>query len=121
MINTLKTLTRNGTDNRVYGGDCDLIHVIDGKRKAMGLAVAYELDKFMRQNAENRTEEEKANQLLCPGCYMVVMFNALVSLAEMNGQPMTELGNTMANAFSKLAKDNGYKGLEEIRVMLDPE
>lgn len=113
-------LTRNGTDGRVYGGDCDLIHVQDGKRAAAGRHMARELDRLMRQNAQDRTDEQKANQLLCPGCYMVVAFNMMTELARKNGQPFKELSASMINAFQKLA-DGGEDAIEEIQVILDPE
>ena len=32
--------TKNGTKGRVYGGDCNLIHVADGKRAAAGHLMA---------------------------------------------------------------------------------
>ena len=113
-------LTRDGTDGRVYGGDCNLIHVKDGKRAAAGRAMARELDKLMRQHAEDRTEEQKRTQLLCPGCFMVVGFNMLTELARRNGQPLSELAHSMADAFQKLA-DGGPDAIEEIVVWLDPD
>lgn len=115
-----RTLTRNGTDGRIYGGDCDLIHVKDGKRAAAGKAVAKVMDELMRKNAENRTEQEKAEQLLCPGCYMVVGFNMLTELARQNGQPLAELAASMENAFRQL-REGGEDSIEEILVLLDPE
>lgn len=114
------TLTRNGTDGRVYGGDCELIHVADGKRASAGRHLATLLDGLMRLNAENRTEQERANQLLCPGCFMVVGFNMLVALAERNQQPMNELCLSMEEAFRSL-RLNGSSYIEEIQVMLDPD
>lgn len=115
-----QTLTRNGTDGRVYGGDCDLIHVADGKRAAAGRHIAKVVDGLMRANAENRTDEQKASQLLCPGCYMVVGFNMLTELARQNGQPLTELAASMENAFRQL-REGGADAIEEILVLLDPE
>lgn len=114
-------LTRNGTDGRVYGGDCELVHIKDGQRKAMGALVALRLDQAMRRTAvenETRTTAEAGEQLLCPGCVMVALFNAAVILAEQNGQPLSELGNTMAQAFQLLA-DGGIAKIEEINVILD--
>jgi hypothetical protein len=121
-----KVLTRNGTVDpdlgidRVYGGDCELIHVADGKRAAAGKAMAKVLDKAMREHAENRNDFERATQLLCPGCYMVVGFNMMTELAKRNGQPLKELALSMANAFTELA-NGGEDAIEHIQVMLDPE
>ena len=119
-------LTRNGTVDpntgveRVYGGDCDLIHVADGRRADAGRYVAKVLDAQMRKHAEDRTEEQKAEQLLCPGCYMVVGFNMLTELARQNGQPLRELAASMENAFRQL-REGGPDAIEEILVLLDPE
>jgi len=119
-------LTRNGTDGRVYGGDCGLIHIADGKRTAAGMAVANFLDESMRVNAVRsgaRTDREAEMQNLCPGCYMIALFNAAVELAQRNRQPLSELGNTMAAAFQALAEKPAASEacLEEIAVILDPE
>lgn len=117
-------LTQNGTDGRVYGGDCNLIHVADGKRAELGAAMAYTLENQMRKDAfarGDRTLMDAANQPLCPGCYMVVGFDMLVTLARQNGQSLQELGRTMARAFDNLAfcdeGDTAY--IESIHVILD--
>lgn len=130
-------VSQNGTDGRVYGGDDVLIHVKDGTRAAMGRRMAFNLDTLMREKAFGdgmRThaqawgDAEQEEQLLCPGCYMVVGFDMLVALAQQNGQSLRELGSTMAEAFSHLANnewkhgpmDNGSVMREEIDVILDP-
>lgn len=116
------TVSQNGTEGRVYGGDCNLIHVADGKRADMGRALATTLDHRMRTAAEfegRRTHEESLQQDLCPGCYMIVAFNMLTTLAMENGQSMSELGQTMAAAFSQLAEKGAAFDMEEITVMLD--
>ena len=115
---TAPALTRNGTDGRVYGGDCNLIHAPDGRRVEFGQRMAHLLDLTMRANAENRTASEKANQLLCPGCYMVVIFNMATELARANHQPLNELAKSMANAFHRLAEE-GTDAIEHITVFLD--
>jgi hypothetical protein len=113
-------LTRNGTDGRVYGGDCNLIHVVDGNRAALGREMAATLDTRMRQQAVGRTAEQRETQLLCPGCYMVVVFDMLTELARRNGQPLTELASSMCNALEMYAS-KGISAIEEIEVILDPE
>lgn len=110
-----------GSAGRVYGGDLDLIHVPDGKRADLGDAIATALDHLMRVGAENRMLHERATQRLCPGCYMVVMFNALVTLARRNGQPLDELAASMIGAFERLLADARFGRIEEILVLLDPE
>jgi len=111
-------LTRNGTDGRVYGGDRDLVHIADKTRGNFGAELATTIDRAMRYRA--RWQGKSYEGTLCPGCYMIALFNAAVTLAQRNGQPLTELGNTMANAFARLA-DNPNGGLtEEIEVILDP-
>lgn len=114
------TLTRNGTLGRVYGGDCSLIHIPDNSRADVGRQMAEHLDKVMREGAENRTAEQRASQALCPGCFMVAVFNMAVSLAEANGQPLSELGNSLGDAFKSLAK-GGPSRIEHILVKLDPD
>lgn len=115
-----------GTLGRVYGGDPSLVHVPDGNRTAVGKAVAFATDNAMRVMAFEyglKDHTQAATQELCPGCYMVVGFNALVELAKMNGQSYKELGLTMAAAFTKLAecdKESVDVCIEEIAIILDP-
>lgn len=113
--------SQNGTDGRVYGGDCNLIHIADGQRQIVGSQVATMLEMTMRMNAiedGRRSVDDGMNQQLCPGCYMIAGFHMLVALAEQNGQDMRELGASMAKAFTALA--NGSPIGEEIDVILDP-
>lgn len=112
----------NGTLGRVYGGDCELIHVRDGHRTGVGRAIAAEIDMAMCREAlasGTRSWNQVATQQLCPGCYMVVGFNAMVTLARSNGQSLSELGRTMAAAFSRLAECQTDACIEEILVLLD--
>jgi hypothetical protein len=112
-------LTRNGTDGRVYGGDCALVHIGDGQRQRAGEAIAEFIDAQMRQNA--RLRAKPADGLLCPGCFMIAVFNAAIYLADWNGQPRTELGNTLAAAFARLAANPEAAFTEEINVIVDPD
>lgn len=113
-------VSQNGTEGRVYGGDCELIHVADGKREEAGHWLARQLDYEMRRRAQGRTVEQKESQALCPGCYMIVGYNMLLSLADANGQSRTELGRCMANVFQMIA-DGAAFNTEEIAVLLDKE
>lgn len=121
----MTTRNNNATLGRVYGGDTGLIHIADGQRRHVGARLAVLLDSIMRADARmrgDRTEAEADRQDLCPGCYMVAMFNACVELAQQNGQSLSELGATMAAAFQQLA-DNPEAtaaNIEHIGVILDP-
>jgi hypothetical protein len=114
-------ITQNGTHGRVYGGDPGLVHIPDGERGEMGRTVAIFLGDRMRYKAQNRGEMEAWSTPLCPGCYMVALFNAAVTLAKESGQPLSELGRSMAGAFTALAdcKDGDEACIESITVKLD--
>lgn len=120
MASTVPALTRDGTDGRVYGGDPNLIHVPDGQRREAGRRAAAAIDFIMRAISNRIPWPQRAQRRLCPGCYMVVLFNAAVALARANGQPLSELGRSMARAFGQLADGMNEDGIEEIAVMLDP-
>ncbi len=121
--------SKNGNDGRVYGGDCELIHIADGKRESVGQWLASVLDEEMRTGAvdsDARTElqafgdDDHQEQDLCPGCYMIVGYNMLIELARQNDQSMVELGRSMAAVFTALAEGRPFNH-EEIEVILDPE
>lgn len=111
-----------GTQGRVYGGDPNLVHIADGQRRAMGELMATLLDARMR--GEDAREGIREWRALCAGCYQVAAFNMLVTLAQRNGQSLTELGRTMAAAFARLEADGdkatSASGLEEIACLIDP-
>ncbi|MGN6819230.1 MAG: hypothetical protein ACTHJR_11240 [Sphingomonas sp.] len=107
-----------GTEGRVYGGDPNLIHVPDGTRAELGKAMAKKLDMAMREGAENRTVGQRLYQALCPGCYMVVGFDMLVTLANQNGQSLNQLADSMIGAFEQLKVNPEL--IEEIFIKLDP-
>lgn len=123
--------TRNNdpTNGRVYGGDTGLIHIADGERKLVGASLGMMLDETMRQAAlarGDRTREEAESQDLCPGCYMVALFNAAVFLAQQNGQSLDELGRTMADAFESLTDRRRLEVedrvlIESIEVRIDKD
>jgi hypothetical protein len=90
----------NGTDGRVYGGACDLVHIPDETRHEFGRVVADFVSFYQRQIAEH---PDPWNTPLCPGCYMVAIVNLAVALAEDNGQPLSELGHSLGRAFDRIA------------------
>lgn len=102
-----------GTNGRVYGGDPNLVHVPDGARAGVGSRVANDISLRIRDTGGGWDDRS-----LCPGCYMVVLFNAAVTLAKQNGQSLKELGRSMACAFDALAQ-GGEEQIESIRVVLD--
>ncbi len=111
-------------DNRIYGGNPAYVHISDGKRKEVGIAIAAQLDREMRKRCTSEHGCFDANghgKPLCPGCYMIALFNAAVALADANGQSRKELALSMRDAFARLAKrpDDGLT--EDIIVKLDPD
>lgn len=116
----MTALTQNGTQGRVYGGDCNLVHIADGQRKNVGEQLAGDIDQVIRVLSEKRGVSTD-DKLLCPGCYMIALFNAAVALADKNKQPRRELAKSMANAFLKLAAEPHSGLTEEIKVILDNE
>lgn len=107
----------NGTNGRVYGGDPELVHVHDGERAEMGQHVAMLLSDAIRKDATDRGYVKRWTQPLCPGCYMIVAYNALLTLAMDNRQDVRELGRSMAALFTKLAETGDPRLIEEMDVI----
>lgn len=61
-------------------------------------------------------EGYEGDKALCPGCYMIALFDAAVELAKREGQPVQELGASMAELFTKLAEQGEYRATEEMIV-----
>lgn len=113
---------KGGTLGRVYGGNPNLVHIADGTRKLAGLRIKNYTDNLMRMLAdESNTGADTRGKRLCPGCYMVALFNAAIHLADANGQSRRELGNTMGQAFALLSAHPQDGLTEEIDVLIDPE
>ena len=113
-------LTQMGTPDphtgvpRVYGGDQNLVHIPDGERRSVGVIIADLTERTIRQFSENPDRP-----LICPGCAMVALFNACVTMADRSCQSRRELARTMSLAFDLLAEDPGRGVTEEIEVILD--
>jgi hypothetical protein len=107
----------------VYRNDPARVHIADGQRAAVGRALAVDLEARVRWNAVNDHGDFDAwTKPVCPGCYMVAVFNCAVELARQNGQSLKELGRSMACAFNALAMDGDHQeSIESIRVILDSE
>lgn len=107
------------TETAVYAGKPNLVHIPNGKRQGVGRLIANAADALIREAAlRSDGEDGDLYNPLCPGCYMVAIFNAAVALAEANGQSLTELGRCMAKAFEEL-ETKGISAREDIEVSLD--
>lgn len=117
----MQKLTHNGTDGRSYGGDPSLIHIPDHHRTDVGRAVADMLTATMHTLATlgvgHDAEAYDSDKPLCPGCYMIALFDAAIELAKREGQPVQELGLSMAQLFKKLAEEGEYRATEEMTVV----
>ncbi len=109
-------------DEFKYRGAPDLIHVPDGRRAEFAGWLAKQLSSRMRAQARvnGKSYWDSATQFLCAGCYMVVGFDLLVTLARWNNQPINELCDSMIDAFTKLKAHGQLETTEEIQVILDP-
>lgn len=116
-------ITQNGTDGRIYGGDPGLVHIPDGRRTEFGRHIADHIQEDMRRMAASAAPREYENlgKPLCPGCYMVALFNAAVFLARDSGQSQKELARSMAYAFAQLGdcEPGDDACIESIAVKLD--
>ena len=117
----MPTLSRNGTDGRLHVPGGELVQVA-----ALARAAIEEEIRWRAILSGARTLEQAYEQPTRPGCYMVVGLNTLVLLALKNGQPLTELANSMAQAFQYIADNLGpddyQRALtEEIAGILDKE
>lgn len=116
----MQKLTHNGSDGRTYGGDPSLIHIPDHHRADFGRAIADTVTSTMRLlgtlGVGHDIEPYDGDKALCPGCYMIGLFDALVELAKRDGQSVQELGASMAELFTQLAVNGEYRPTEEMIV-----
>lgn len=117
-------LSHNGTAGRTYGGDPSLVHIPDHHRTDVGRAIANELESLMRLlgslGVGHEAKSPEADDPLCPGCYMIALFDAAVILAERTGQDVRELGASMAGLFTGLAEGGKYQPTEEMIIVCVP-
>jgi len=117
----MQKLTHNGTGGRSYGGDPNLVHIPDHHRADVGREIADTLTATMRLLATlgvgHDVEAYEGDKALCPGCYMIALFDAAVELAKREGQPVRELGLSMAQLFTRLAAQGEYRATEEMTVV----
>lgn len=114
---------KNPTCSRIYGGDPSLVHIADGQRRKVGAWLSGQLDERMRFDAMRdgrRSTLEATAQDLCPGCFMVAVVNAAITLAVCNGQSIRELSQSLSAAFQQIADDPSAPDIESINVLLDP-
>lgn len=116
----MNKLTHAGTSGRTYGGDPALVHIPDGHRGDVGRNIALVLESEMRLLASLGVGHEpkpyESGDVLCPGCYMIALFDAAVILADKTGQDVRELGHSMADLFQRLADGGRYQPTEEMVV-----
>lgn len=115
-------LTHNGTEDvngtrRTYGGDPNLVHIMDHHRQDVARVVADTLGSLMRLAAKINGTVYDPDHPLCPGCYMIALFDAAVHLANDNGQDVRELGHTLSKAFADLAERGEYTLTEEMLIV----
>lgn len=117
----MQKLTHNGTNGRSYGGDPSLVHIPDHHRGDAGKAIADSVTATMRMLGTlgfgHEPKPYESDAPLCPGCYMITLFDAAVELAKREGQPVKELGYSMAALFAKLAREGEYRATEEMTVV----
>ncbi len=89
-----------GTEGRIYGGDDTKVHIQDGQRGALGVRIADFIDADMRAGDPDATPD----MALCPGCYMIALVGAAMTLAHRNGQSLRELGMAMSHHFFRVAE-----------------
>lgn len=116
----MNKLSHNGTDGRSYGGDPSLIHIPDQHRADVGRSVAMMLEAEMRAmgtlGVGHEAKPMDSDDPICPGCYMIAIFDAAVWLAKQTGQDVRELGHSMSDLFAKLAEYGEYQPTEEMIV-----
>jgi hypothetical protein len=110
-------------NTEVYRGRPEFVHIEDGQRAAMGRMVARLLSDEIRAAAFRQGNKDAYDiPAVCPGCYMVAVFNCAIELARLNGQSLTELARSLGTAFQSLAQDGAYsESIESIEVQLDSE
>lgn len=116
----MRKLTHNGTEGRAYGGDPSLVHIPDHHRADVGRSIAVMLESEMRTLGTlgfgHEPKPYDSDAPICPGCYMIALFDAAVWLAKGTGQDVRELGCSMAYLFARLAECGEYQPTEEMIV-----
>lgn len=100
-----------------HGNDESLVHVPQDQRAYVGERIAVYADWAIRDiaRASGRPAGPTAKDKLCPGCYITVMINALLSLAERNGQDPAYLAKYAANALFDIARDGSTRADRQAR------
>lgn len=109
-----------------YDECADLIHAAEGSHTSVGVMVARWLERYMRLQAfaSGRKSKEQAlggcagnpaPQPLCPGCYTLILINALLELARSQNQDVRERCLYMAREFTRLAEE-AREGRELVAV-----
>jgi hypothetical protein len=96
------------------------VHIPDHHRADVGRVVANELEATMRLlgtlGVGHDAKPATGNDPLCPGCYMIALYDAALEMARRTGQPLHELGASMAWMFKGLEDDPEFRPIEEMLV-----
>lgn len=113
----MQKLTHGGTNGRAYGGDPALVHIPDHHRADVGRSIADVLTSEMRLlgtlGVGHDAKPATGDDALCPGCYMIALYDAAVILAEREGQSLQELGASLAGLFDSLARTGSHTARDQ--------
>lgn len=109
-------VSRQSPAAQVYGVSLnpERLHFADGSHVEAGRTVATFLDALQRDANPDAPDDA----LLCPGCYMLVLFNASLFLAADNGQSGLQLARTMERAYGDLRRylEQNPRPLDELAI-----
>lgn len=115
-------IEHRGTSGRAYGGDPALVHIPDHHRTDVGRALADCLEMQMRLigtlGVGHEPKPYDDASPLCPGCYMIALFDAAVFMARRQGQDVRELGLSLGGLFTTLAHDPNFQPTEEMVIVI---
>jgi hypothetical protein len=104
-----RTLDTSKPDlDKRYDECADLVHATPGSHRYVGGVIAGYLERYMRLNAvaaDLKSVEDADTQPLCPGCYTLILIEALLELARSQKQDVRERCLYMAREFARLAEE----------------
>lgn len=103
----------------IEGNDrAPLVHVPQGQHEYVGDLIARYADHVIRDTARAKGADLGATSRdkLCPPCYMVAMVNALIKLAEDNGQNPSYIANGVSGILDWIVREDEINaGLRAVR------
>jgi hypothetical protein len=112
-------MTTKHTNQKVYRADPKYVHIPDDQRAEVGHTIAILAADAIRIAAAKEAHRLIWTKPLCPGCYMVALVHAALTLAQENGQDQKELALSLSNAFAQVAETGEFG--ESIIVLLDKD